>query len=100
MDWGTDLWDQYDVIEKHTQSGLDLVEKYVKFAKERTEVEQTTPNSCGHTFQQHNFDAAAVHGCVGMQFGWTGLGSQYRYEHHRKERELAPESDIFESAAG
>ncbi|XP_061079026.1 cdc42-interacting protein 4 homolog isoform X1 [Conger conger] len=40
MDWGTDLWDQYDVIEKHTQSGLDLVEKYVKFAKERTEVEQ------------------------------------------------------------
>ncbi|KAJ8367074.1 hypothetical protein AAFF_G00331290 [Aldrovandia affinis] len=40
MDWGTDLWDQYDVIEKHTQSGLDLVEKYVKFVKERTEVEQ------------------------------------------------------------
>ncbi|XP_030645711.1 cdc42-interacting protein 4 homolog [Chanos chanos] len=40
MDWGTDLWDQYDVIDKHTQSGLDLVEKYVKFVKERTEVEQ------------------------------------------------------------
>ncbi|XP_026214877.1 cdc42-interacting protein 4 homolog [Anabas testudineus] len=40
MDWGTDLWDQYDVIEKHTQSGLDLVERYIKFVKERTEVEQ------------------------------------------------------------
>ncbi|KAM6940456.1 thyroid hormone receptor interactor 10b [Xenentodon cancila] len=40
MDWGTDLWDQYDVIDKHTQSGLDLVERYVKFVKERTEVEQ------------------------------------------------------------
>ncbi|XP_063043393.1 cdc42-interacting protein 4 homolog isoform X2 [Engraulis encrasicolus] len=40
MDWGTDLWDQYDIIEKHTQSGLDLVEKYVKFVKERTEIEQ------------------------------------------------------------
>ncbi|XP_036408847.1 cdc42-interacting protein 4 homolog isoform X2 [Megalops cyprinoides] len=40
MDWGTDLWDQYDVIDKHTQSGLDLVEKYVKFVKERTEIEQ------------------------------------------------------------
>ncbi|XP_028842405.1 cdc42-interacting protein 4 homolog isoform X1 [Denticeps clupeoides] len=39
MDWGTDLWDQYDVIEKHTQSGLDLMEKYVKFVKERTEIE-------------------------------------------------------------
>ncbi|XP_062871284.1 cdc42-interacting protein 4 homolog isoform X3 [Trichomycterus rosablanca] len=41
MDWGTDLWDQYDVIEKHTQSGLDLVEKYIKLVKERTEIEQS-----------------------------------------------------------
>ncbi|KAI1886523.1 hypothetical protein AGOR_G00196630 [Albula goreensis] len=41
MGWGTELWDQYDVIDKHTQSGLDLVEKYVKFVKERTEIEQT-----------------------------------------------------------
>ncbi|XP_069023270.1 thyroid hormone receptor interactor 10b isoform X3 [Embiotoca jacksoni] len=41
MDWGTDLWDQYDGIDKHTQSGLDLVERYIKFVKERTEVEQS-----------------------------------------------------------
>uniref|UniRef100_A0A673GAN3 Thyroid hormone receptor interactor 10b n=1 Tax=Sinocyclocheilus rhinocerous TaxID=307959 RepID=A0A673GAN3_9TELE len=34
------LQDQYDIIDKHTQSGLDLVEKYVKFVKERTEIEQ------------------------------------------------------------
>uniref|UniRef100_A0A8C1EJC2 Thyroid hormone receptor interactor 10a n=1 Tax=Cyprinus carpio carpio TaxID=630221 RepID=A0A8C1EJC2_CYPCA len=40
MDWGTELWDQCDIIDKHTQSGLDLVEKYVKFVKERTEIEQ------------------------------------------------------------
>ncbi|XP_018548871.1 cdc42-interacting protein 4 homolog isoform X2 [Lates calcarifer] len=40
MDWGADLWDQYDVIDKHTQSGLDLVERYIKFVKERTEIEQ------------------------------------------------------------
>lgn len=32
--------DQYDIIERHTQSGLELVEKYVKFVKERTEIEQ------------------------------------------------------------
>uniref|UniRef100_A0A3B4XMT6 Thyroid hormone receptor interactor 10a n=1 Tax=Seriola lalandi dorsalis TaxID=1841481 RepID=A0A3B4XMT6_SERLL len=36
--WGT--LDQYDIIERHTQSGLELVEKYVKFVKERTEIEQ------------------------------------------------------------
>ncbi|XP_053084299.1 cdc42-interacting protein 4 homolog isoform X3 [Pangasianodon hypophthalmus] len=33
--------DQNDVIEKHTQSGLDLVDKYIKFVKERTEIEQS-----------------------------------------------------------
>uniref|UniRef100_A0A8C3PBH2 Thyroid hormone receptor interactor 10 n=1 Tax=Chrysemys picta bellii TaxID=8478 RepID=A0A8C3PBH2_CHRPI len=36
MDWG----DQFDDIERHTQWGLDLLEKYVKFVKERTEIEQ------------------------------------------------------------
>ncbi|XP_017310146.1 cdc42-interacting protein 4 homolog isoform X5 [Ictalurus punctatus] len=41
MDWGTELWDQNDVIEKHTLSGLDLVDKYIKFVKERTEIEQS-----------------------------------------------------------
>ncbi|XP_072320038.1 thyroid hormone receptor interactor 10b isoform X1 [Eucyclogobius newberryi] len=40
MDWGTDLWDQNDVIDKHTQSGLDLVERYIKFVKERSDIEQ------------------------------------------------------------
>ncbi|KAM9454978.1 thyroid hormone receptor interactor 10b [Clarias gariepinus] len=40
MDWGTALWDQHDAIEKHTQSGLDLIDRYVKFVKERVEIEQ------------------------------------------------------------
>ncbi|XP_044299335.1 cdc42-interacting protein 4 isoform X1 [Varanus komodoensis] len=40
MDWGTELWDQFDTIERHTQWGLDLVDKYVKFVKERIEIEQ------------------------------------------------------------
>lgn len=33
--------DQYDHIDKHTQSGLDLLDRYIKFVKERTEVEQS-----------------------------------------------------------
>ncbi|XP_059107953.1 cdc42-interacting protein 4 isoform X7 [Peromyscus eremicus] len=40
MDWGTELWDQFEVLERHTQWGLDLLDKYVKFVKERAEVEQ------------------------------------------------------------
>uniref|UniRef100_A0AAY4BF01 Uncharacterized protein n=1 Tax=Denticeps clupeoides TaxID=299321 RepID=A0AAY4BF01_9TELE len=39
MTWGRDLWDQYENIEKHTQSGLDLTERYVKFVKERVDIE-------------------------------------------------------------
>lgn len=33
--------DQFEVLERHTQWGLDLLDKYVKFVKERVEVEQS-----------------------------------------------------------
>lgn len=54
MDWGTELWDQYDIIEKHTQSGLELVEKYVKFAKERTEIEQNYAKQLRNLSKKYN----------------------------------------------
>ncbi|CAO2640985.1 Cdc42-interacting protein 4 [Lemmus lemmus] len=45
--------DQFEVLERHTQWGLDLLDKYVKFVKERAEVEQAyakqlrnSPSSC------------------------------------------------------
>ncbi|XP_066548581.1 formin-binding protein 1-like isoform X3 [Amia ocellicauda] len=40
MSWGTELWDQFDNLEKHTQWGIDFLERYAKFVKERTEIEQ------------------------------------------------------------
>ncbi|XP_034045891.1 cdc42-interacting protein 4 homolog isoform X2 [Thalassophryne amazonica] len=54
MDWGTELWDQYDIIDKHTQSGLELVEKYVKFVKERTEVEQNYAKQLRNLSKKYN----------------------------------------------
>nr|XP_044634493.1 formin-binding protein 1 isoform X10 [Equus asinus] len=33
------LEDQFDNLEKHTQWGIDILEKYIKFVKERTEIE-------------------------------------------------------------
>ncbi|XP_064842336.1 cdc42-interacting protein 4 homolog isoform X4 [Oncorhynchus masou masou] len=54
MDWGTDLWDQYDIIEKHTLSGLELVEKYVKFVKERTEIEQNYAKQLRNLTKKYN----------------------------------------------
>ncbi|XP_061148992.1 formin-binding protein 1 isoform X27 [Syngnathus typhle] len=39
MSWGSELWDQFDNLEKHTQWGIDFLEKYAKFVKERSEIE-------------------------------------------------------------
>ncbi|XP_060126424.1 formin-binding protein 1 isoform X5 [Zootoca vivipara] len=33
------ILDQFDNLEKHTQWGIDVLEKYIKFVKERTEIE-------------------------------------------------------------
>uniref|UniRef100_A0A3B3QSU5 Formin binding protein 1 n=1 Tax=Paramormyrops kingsleyae TaxID=1676925 RepID=A0A3B3QSU5_9TELE len=39
MSWGIELWDQFDNLEKHTQWGIEFVERYTKFVKERSEIE-------------------------------------------------------------
>uniref|UniRef100_A0A8C9WLM8 Formin binding protein 1 like n=1 Tax=Scleropages formosus TaxID=113540 RepID=A0A8C9WLM8_SCLFO len=41
MSWATALWDQLENLDKHTQWGIDFLEKYAKFVKERMEIEQT-----------------------------------------------------------
>lgn len=40
MNWGTELWDQFDNLDKHTQWGIDFLERYAKFVKERLDIEQ------------------------------------------------------------
>ncbi|XP_026043324.1 formin-binding protein 1a isoform X5 [Astatotilapia calliptera] len=37
--WGTELWDQFDNLEKHTSWGIDFLERYTKFVKERADIE-------------------------------------------------------------
>ncbi|XP_035829209.1 formin-binding protein 1-like isoform X3 [Aplysia californica] len=39
MSWGTELWDQWDNINVHTQKGIDFSERYIHFLKERSSVE-------------------------------------------------------------
>ncbi|XP_055778698.1 formin-binding protein 1-like isoform X2 [Salvelinus fontinalis] len=41
MTWGTELWDQFENLDKHTQWGIDFLDRYAKFVKERLEIEQT-----------------------------------------------------------
>ncbi|XP_075226345.1 formin-binding protein 1-like Cip4 isoform X2 [Lycorma delicatula] len=39
MSWGTELWDQYDNLSLHTQKGIDFLEKYGQFIRERCNIE-------------------------------------------------------------
>eukprot|EP00096_Caligus_rogercresseyi_P007037 TRINITY_DN2432_c0_g1_i1.p1 TRINITY_DN2432_c0_g1~~TRINITY_DN2432_c0_g1_i1.p1 ORF type:complete len:651 (-),score=227.12 TRINITY_DN2432_c0_g1_i1:616-2568(-) len=39
MNWGTELWDQYDNIASHTQKGIDFLEKYGHFIDQRCKIE-------------------------------------------------------------
>ncbi|XP_049618649.1 formin-binding protein 1a [Syngnathus scovelli] len=39
VNWGAELWDQFDNLEKHTSWGIDFLEKYTKFVKERADIE-------------------------------------------------------------
>ncbi|XP_034234292.1 formin-binding protein 1-like isoform X1 [Thrips palmi] len=39
MSWGTELWDQYDNLSFHTQKGIDFLEKYGQFIRDRCQIE-------------------------------------------------------------
>lgn len=81
--------DQCDVIEKHTQSGLDLVDRYVKFVKERTEIEQAYA-------KQLRSDRRSSHGIVAAPSGYVtqllspsrrGLTKKYQTKRGNKDEQ-------------
>ncbi|XP_022252760.1 formin-binding protein 1-like isoform X3 [Limulus polyphemus] len=39
MTWGVELWDQYDNLGAHTQRGIDFLDKYGQFIKDRCSIE-------------------------------------------------------------
>ncbi|XP_055528296.1 formin-binding protein 1-like isoform X4 [Wyeomyia smithii] len=39
MGWGTELWDQYDNLATHTQKGIDFLERYGSFIRDRSAIE-------------------------------------------------------------
>ncbi|XP_019874134.2 formin-binding protein 1-like isoform X2 [Aethina tumida] len=39
MNWGTELWDQYDNLSLHTLKGIDFLEKFGHFVKDRALIE-------------------------------------------------------------
>ncbi|XP_046970070.1 formin-binding protein 1-like [Vanessa cardui] len=39
MNWGVELWDQYDNLAAHTHKGIEFLDKYGNFVKERCAIE-------------------------------------------------------------
>ncbi|XP_026467891.1 formin-binding protein 1-like isoform X4 [Ctenocephalides felis] len=39
MNWGTELWDQYDNLSAHTLKGIDFLERYGHFLRDRCAIE-------------------------------------------------------------
>jgi len=39
MSWGTELWDQYDNIACHTNKGIDFLDRYGNFVRDRSAIE-------------------------------------------------------------
>ncbi|XP_052753604.1 formin-binding protein 1-like isoform X2 [Galleria mellonella] len=39
MNWGTELWDQYENLAAHTHKGIEFLDKYGNFVKERCAIE-------------------------------------------------------------
>ncbi|XP_073981707.1 formin-binding protein 1-like Cip4 isoform X3 [Rhodnius prolixus] len=39
MSWGSELWDQYENLSLHTQKGIDFLEKYGHFIRDRCSIE-------------------------------------------------------------
>lgn len=53
--WGIDFWDQRDVIEKHTQSGIEFLDRCASFMKERMRIEQEYAKSLRRLVKQYQF---------------------------------------------
>lgn len=43
------LQDQFDNLDKHTQWGIDFIERYAKFVKERLDIEQNYAKQLRYT---------------------------------------------------
>ncbi|XP_052747465.1 formin-binding protein 1-like isoform X2 [Bicyclus anynana] len=39
MNWGTELWDQYDNLAAHTHKGIEFLDKYGNYVKDRCAIE-------------------------------------------------------------
>lgn len=55
MSWGRELWDKREQIEKHTQQGIDFLEKYSSFVKARVKIEQDYAKDLRKLVKQFQF---------------------------------------------
>lgn len=82
VDWIFHLWfrqlvlfsslqDQFDNLEKHTQWGIEYLEKYTKFVKERSEIEINYAKQIRWALPMHCGTFSGLCGVVGWHRGKT-----------------------------
>ncbi|XP_065068453.1 cdc42-interacting protein 4 homolog [Rhopilema esculentum] len=55
MSWGRELWDKRDQVEKHTQQGIEFLEKCASFVKARAKIEQDYAKDLRKLVKQFQF---------------------------------------------
>lgn len=53
--WGSALWDQREVFETYSQNGIEFLEKFATFMKERIRIEQDYAKSLHRLFKNYQF---------------------------------------------
>ena len=53
MNWGIELWDQYDNINYHTQKGIEFLDKFGSFVKERCAIENEYASKLRRLVKNH-----------------------------------------------
>lgn len=67
------LQDQFDNLEKHTQWGIEYLEKYTKFVKERSEIEINYAKQIRWALPMHCGTFSGLCGVLGWHWGETAF---------------------------
>jgi len=67
MSWGIDLWDQYETLALHTHRGIDFLEKYGSFIRDRCSIELEYASKLRKLAKMHNLKKK---GDDDLQFTW------------------------------
>ena len=93
--WGIELWDQRDVLERHTNAGIEYLDKCTNFMKERMRIEQQYAKSLHSLVKQYQCKKKEEEN---LQFSYQASFKAFLLENndYASQREIIAE-DIYNS---